>query len=46
MDWERLLRREMTPPFNPRVRSETDMKFVPPVFNRLEVRRCTMIHEE
>lgn len=38
IDFERLYQRKVTPPFNPKVKSAADMKFVPSTYHKMPVR--------
>lgn len=37
VDFERLYQRKVTPPFNPKVKSAADMKFVPSTYHKMPV---------
>ena len=37
IDFERLYQRKVTPPFNPKVKSAADMKFVPSTYHKMPV---------
>ena len=37
IDFDRMMARQLEPPYNPRVRGDMDTKFVPSNYNKLEV---------
>ncbi len=45
IDFEQLLRRDLTPPFSPEVDSESDVKYVPKTYLQAEV-KDSMVEED
>lgn len=38
IDFDKLMKRELEPPFNPKIRNEMDTKFIPKNYNHLEAK--------